>query len=120
MKMPHYTFKLDDLLKEQIIKICMNKKLNASILIRNAMQYVLDNQIDLLKLPDPANRGLHKAITFVCPPELMQQFEDYAMKYRMLRSEALRRAVSHYIELINHKLEKEEKPIKVRIEKMRI
>ncbi len=118
--MPHYTYKLDDLLREQIIKICMNKKLNASMLIRNAMQYILDNQIDLLKLPDPANRGLGRAITFVCPEDLMQQFEDYAIKFRMLRSEAIRRAVSYYVALINRRLEKEEKPIRARIEKMRI
>ncbi|EWG06436.1 MAG: hypothetical protein ASUL_09514 [Candidatus Aramenus sulfurataquae] len=92
-------------------------KITRSQVIKQAISEMLSNNIDVTNIDDRETlRGDKVLCTVKMRDEMLQKLDDYAMQHRLTRSETIRRAVLYYLS----KHEKEDPPIRIRVEYLRI
>lgn len=87
--------------REMILCETMKRGIEISYLIREAIRYALENDLDLSKIEDPdqSDVGILRGVTmtFKVSRDFLTKWDEYIAKFDISRSIAVRKAIYHYI-----------------------
>ncbi len=113
MYMKVVTVKMDSYTLMQIDALVIKLKSTRSAVIRSAVEYVLDNEI----LPPPVDtERCDIVISVKMPNSMLRELDKFAYKYKLGRSDLVRRAIAEYYKVKN----RDEEPIKARVETIKL
>jgi metal-responsive CopG/Arc/MetJ family transcriptional regulator len=98
-------------------RFATQRKITRSQVIKQAISEMLRNGVNVNDIDDRQTLSGNKVLcTVKMRDEMLQELDEYAMQHKLTRSEVIRRAVLYYLS----KHEKEDPPIKARVEYLRL